>query len=276
MYPIVSNLQHERLQKQLLADYEATVGNVSESELEKDWERARRYNENLVQNGVVLADPFDPKKYVPDQKSYADLLNPNGDGVMGSLEIPKLSLKLPIKHGTQAETLADAVGHLEGTSLPTGGKGTHSVLSAHRGLPSAELFTNLDQMEIGDYFCLYILDEVLYYEVDQIKVVEPKEIEDLKLDAQNDCVTLVTCTPYSINSHRLLVRGQRCEAPSEDTEVAPKVFFKTHMYEFAVGLIATAALLSILIIIKKTAKGKNENREEAKEQRWVKENFRIG
>lgn len=260
MYPIVSNLQNERLQKLLLDDYKTMVENIPESKLATDWKRARKYNENLVQSGAVLADPFDPQKYVPDQKSYEDLLNPNKDGVMGMIEIPKISLKLPIKHGTKAEVLANAVGHLEGTSLPTGGEGTHTVLSAHRGLPSAELFTNLDQLEIGDTFCLYILDEVLYYEIDQVKVVEPKEIEDLKIEAKKDQVTLITCTPYSINSHRLLVRGQRCEEPAEEIEKTATIFFKIHTYEMIVLAIAIIAAISVIVIIKRTPSKKQTER----------------
>ena len=150
-----------------------------------------------------------------DLAEYEALLNIAGSGVMGYIEIPELKVSLPVYHGVDEGVLQIAVGHIPGTSLPTGGKGTHRVLSGHRGLPSAKLFTNLDQLREGDIFMLRILDETLTYEVDQILIVEPHEVEALAIDPNEDYCTLVTCTPYGINTHRLLVRGHRVENQAE-------------------------------------------------------------
>ena len=265
LYPIVSNLQKERIQRQQILDYQNAVEQVPEKKLNREWKRAKTYNWNLVQNGVVVADPFDPRKYVPDQKTYTDLLNPNGDGIMDYLEISKISLKLPIRHGTEAETLANAVGHLEGTSLPTGGKVTHAVLSAHRGLPSTELFTNLDRLAEGDIFTLYILDKILYYKVDSIKVVEPEEVDDLRIIEGKDSVTLVTCTPYSINSHRLLVRGQR-RAAVDGQNGEKENFFSLHVYECVAVPVLLVICVAVAGAMKRNIASRRE-KEEAKEEK---------
>ena len=178
---------------------------VDPVDYQKEWERARAYNEALTKkpNRFLLSEE--------DYKYYESLLNLTGSGIMGYIEVPKIDCTLPIYHGTDEAVLQIAIGHIEGTSLPTGGLGNHTVLSGHRGLPSARLFKDLDKMEIGDLFVIRVLDEIMTYEVDQVLIVLPEELDALAFDAEQDYCTLVTCTPYGINSHRLLVRGHRTE-----------------------------------------------------------------
>lgn len=219
LYPAASNWWNQMQQNKIADGYAETVDSTSEEEIKQMWEEAQAYNKNLLLDEIII-DPFDQVENRKVDGDYENTLNPQNNGVMGTVEIPKINVHLPIYHGTSEEVLQKAVGHLEQTSLPIGGEGTHAVLSGHRGLPSAELFTNLDKMEEGDVFYLHILEETLAYQVDKITVVEPDNLQDLAIEAGKDYVTLVTCTPYSINSHRLLVRGERIPYEEEEKKTA--------------------------------------------------------
>lgn len=208
-YPIISNILYERNATQVVESYDDAVEEMDQEEIDAAKEAARKYNEQL--KSAIVQD----ENGVGDQagESYVDL---SGVGEsIGYITIPKIDLELPIYEGSSADVLQKGIGHMEQSSYPIGGEGTHSVLTGHRGLPDAELFTHLDKMEIGDCFYLHVLDEILAYRVDQIKVVEPNETGDLDIIPGKDYCTLVTCTPYSINTHRLLVRGVRTEYNGE-------------------------------------------------------------
>ena len=215
LYPTASDWWNSLHQSRAIAGYTEAVEGLDEESYEKWWNEAREYNERLKQK---------PDRYrmtEEEQAEYQAMLDISGNGVMGYIEIPRIHCSLPIYHGTDEAVLQVAVGHVAGSSLPVGGEGSHCVLSGHRGLPSAKLFTDLDQMEEGDLFLLYVLGETLTYEVDQITVVLPEEVNDLELVEGEDYCTLVTCTPYGINTHRMLVRGRRTEnLPEEQKEAA--------------------------------------------------------
>ena len=210
LYPTVSDWWNSLHQSRAIAGYTEAVEGMDEESYEKWWNEAREYNEGLKHK---------PDRYrmtEQEQAEYEALLDISGNGVMGYIEIPGIHCSLPIYHGTDEAVLQVAVGHVVGSSLPVGGEGSHCVLSGHRGLPSAKLFTDLDQMEEGDLFMLYVLGETLTYEVDQITVVLPEEVNELELIEGEDYCTLVTCTPYGINTHRMLVRGRRTENLPEE------------------------------------------------------------
>lgn len=211
LYPSFSNYWNSIYQSQAIASYTDKVTEIDDTEYEQILQAARDYNESLVARGNrwVLTEE--------EKEIYYSLLDVGGTGVMGYVEIPSIAVSLPIYHGVDEAVLQIAVGHIEGSSLPVGGEGTHCVISGHRGLPSAKLFTNIDELKEGDSFIMYILDEVLTYEVDQIRIVEPNDISDLEIERDKDFCTLVTCTPYGINSHRLLVRGHRVETLKQNT-----------------------------------------------------------
>ncbi|MGN0772556.1 MAG: class C sortase [Candidatus Ventricola sp.] len=213
LYPTVSDRWNKAHQSRAIATYSQTVSGMENARYEELLAQAQAYNETLTNRPgrFVLTDE--------ERAVYERVLDVSGTGIMGYIEIPRIGCSLPIYHGTSEGVLQIAVGHIEGSSLPTGGLGTHCVLSGHRGLPSAKLFTSLDRMEIGDPFMLHVLDETLTYEVDQILIVEPQDVSALNIDPQADLCTLVTCTPYGINSHRLLVRGHRIETVQEKAPV---------------------------------------------------------
>lgn len=209
-YPVVSNLLYEKEQEELMEHYDSIAGEkMTTDEQAEELQECRDYNRGLLQGGVLLTDPFDMSQLDPSAMPYAGLLNVDQEGGMAYLRIPAIDVELMIYHGTEEEVLQKGVGHLQGSSLPVGGAGTHCVLSAHTGLNDKKLFTDLDQLENGDLFYIHVLGEILAYQVDQIRVVLPEETEDLKINTREDYVTLVTCTPYGINTHRLLVRGTR-------------------------------------------------------------------
>lgn len=208
LYPMISNGYMGRHQASVVADYDEVSARLSQKKIKEELEKAREYNVSLLGN-VVLTDPFDENGLQEQNKEYEDLLNLGGDGVMASVEIPDIDVYLPIYHGTSSEVLKKGIGHLQNSSLPVGGTGTHVVVSGHTALPSAEMFNRLSDLEIKDVFFIHVLNETLAYEINQIKVVRPEDISDLLIDKNKDYVTLVTCTPYGINSHRLLVRGIR-------------------------------------------------------------------
>ena len=204
LYPSVSDAVNRKHQSRAVAGYAEEVEQLSDADYQTYFDAADAYNRQLN----TTPNAF----YKPDLVSgYAQTLDISGTGIMGYITIPKISVELPIYHGTDEGVLQVAAGHLEGSSLPVGGAGTHAVISAHRGLPSAKLFTNLDELEVGDRFTITVLNRVLTYEVDQISIVLPTEIDQLLPTEGMDYVTLMTCTPYGINTHRLLVRGKRVE-----------------------------------------------------------------
>lgn len=209
LYPSFSDYWNSLHQSKAIAVYSEQVANLDEDKYIELWNAATEYNKCLLErsNPYILSEEL--------QRKYHDLLNVANNGVMGYIEIPSIQCSLPIYHGTDESILQVAIGHLEWTSLPTGGESTHCVLSGHRGLPSARLFTDLDELMEGDIFVIRILDEIFTYEVDQILIVEPNETEALLIQSGKDLFTLVTCTPYGINSHRLLVRGHRIDNTPE-------------------------------------------------------------
>lgn len=257
-YPTVSNLWNQAHQSRAIATYSKQVEKLDDSENKKMLKAARKYNKSLLKK----SDHW--KLLKKDKKKYESLLDVSGTGIMGYIEVPKIDCSLPIYHGTDEGALQIAIGHLEGSSLPVGGKSTHCVFSGHRGLPSARLFTDLDQMEEGDIFILNILGRKLAYEVDQIRVVLPEEMSDLEIEEGKDLCTLVTCTPYGINTHRLLVRGHRTEyvekkVEEEKKEVQTK---KTDIRLMIAGGAGVLILLIIIIVIviKRRRKRRNQQR----------------
>ena len=210
LYPAFSQYWNSKVQSRAVADYEKMLREMSKEDYTAVFESAYAYNDSLRE----LEFPMTEYNTI---SGYNDALNLNGQGMMGYITIQKLSVELPIYHSVTAEVLNIAAGHLPGTTLPVGGESTHAVLSAHRGLPNAKLFTDLDKLQIGDTFTITILDRVLTYQVDQVKIVEPSQADDLQIEYGRDYVTLLTCTPYGINSHRLLVRGHRIETVEQHT-----------------------------------------------------------
>lgn len=261
-YPMVSNLLREHQKDEILTEYDQVVENQTDEQLEKARLAAQEYNKGLM-NTVVLTDPFDEESLENLDEEYQYLLNLDGNGMMGYVEIPRIGVYEPVYHGTSDEILKKGVGHLMHTSLPVGGTDTHAVLSGHTGLPEAEIFTRLTEVSEGDLFLVHVLKEVLAYEVDQIKVVEPENTEDLYIEPGQDYVTLVTCTPYGINSHRLLVRGKRVPytpevketAGRQQKEGAGKSGWRRIYGKAAVeGAAAAFAVILIIVLIRKIRK----------------------
>ena len=261
LYPFVANQWNNYRQSRLISSYDSTVSQMESEgsiDYEAEWKRAHAYNEALLPS--ILPDSFAVAEASdePDEE-YMACLNIAGDEMMGTVEIPKINIELPIYHTTDETVLERAAGHLEGSSLPVGGESTHAVISAHRGLPSASLFTDLDQLEEGDHFLLHVLDDTLAYEVDKISVVEPEETQDLAVEEGEDLVTLLTCTPYGVNSHRLLVRGHR--VPYEPEAIAdeqPPLFgtslHTNYLLWVLVGLLITGGFIAGLYFYDKKKK----------------------
>lgn len=239
LYPSISNYLNELNGSKTIGEYSEAVSRLSEEDYRVLWQEAEEYNKALLQrqNGYVLDDNL--------KKQYNQLLNINDNGVMGYIEIPSIEVNLPVFHGTEDRVLQIAAGHLEWTSLPVGGESTHCVLSGHRGLPSAKLFTNLDKLDEGDVFLLRVLNEILTYEVDQILIVEPNDSKALQIEKGQDYCTLVTCTPYGINSHRLLVRGHRIE----NAEGAARIRITAEAIQIEPLLVAPVMAIPLLIVL---------------------------
>ena len=208
LYPAFSNYWNAKTQSRAIVDYESVLEHLEPEDYSEVFQEAYEYNEALR----MVKFPFRDFKEVP---GYYEALKIEGTDIIGYIKIDKIGVEIPIYHGTSEKVLNRGVGHLEGSSLPVGGKSTHSVMSAHRGLPSAKLFTDLDRLEYGDTFQIIVLDQVLNYQVDQIKTITPKEFDDLLIEEGKDYCTLFTCTPYGINTHRLIVRGIRIETMKE-------------------------------------------------------------
>lgn len=249
VYPAVSNYLAERRQAEAVRDYQRDVSSLEPQDLSEQKARAQEYNKNLAED--EFHDPFlQDGKYVISP-AYQKVLDYNEEGIMGYVEIPDIDVNLPIYHGTGEEALRKGAGHLEASSLPIGGEGTHSVISAHRGLPSAKLFSDLDELEIGDVFFIHILNETHAYQVDQINVVKPDELDILRVVNGQDLVTLLTCTPYAVNTHRLLVRGVRIpyeEAESVREAVGGGNPLSGWVKEYAASVLAGLALLVLLTL----------------------------
>lgn len=256
VYPTVSNQWNTYRQSRLISDYEKVVSDMKPEDYTEEWEAAREFDSTLVQNNIY-GDVFGSDDTQIEDTDYWKVLNVAEDGVMGYLSIPKINVRLAIYHGTAEDVLQTGIGHMNGTSLPIGGESTHSVLAAHRGLLAARLFTDIDQMQQGDMFYIHVLDETLAYQVDQILDMVEKDdhetLEDaLQIQEGKDQVTLFTCTPYGVNSHRLLVRGTRVPYNGEEeTENTPvdsmlRAIQNYYMLYLILGLAVT--LLVILIM----------------------------
>lgn len=239
LYPSLSDYWNSMHQTRAIASYAETVSQLDTAQYDEMWKAAQDYNRSLAQRETAFA-------LTDEQKAaYESLLDVSGLGVMGYIEIPEIDCSLPIYHGTEESVLQVAVGHLEWSSLPVGGEGTHCVLSGHRGIPSAKLFTNLDKLAVGDTFLLRVLDEVLTYEVDQILIVEPEQVDALGIVPGEDYCTLVTCTPYGINTHRLLVRGHRVE----NTPEAARMHVTADATQFDPLLVAPVLAIPVLLLL---------------------------
>ena len=269
IYPTVSNQWNTYRQSKLITSYEEVVQEMEEEDFSEEWELARDFNETIEYN-AIYGDAFGTEDTDLENTEYWKILNVAKDGVMGYLSIPKINVKLAIYHGSEEEVLQTGIGHINGTKLPIGGESTHCVLAAHRGLPSARLFTDIDQLQKGDMFYVHVLDETLAYSVDQIlDMVDKDDVdaleEGLSIEEGEDYITLFTCTPYGVNSHRLLVRGSRVPYNGEEDVVvtAPEAVVQSIQNYYMIYLILGLAVTFLVIVIMKTVmkrgdrKGKN-------------------
>lgn len=243
LYPTVSNYLNALHQSRAITEYSKQVASLDTERYNQLWQEAQEYNQTLLTK---------PNRYnlsSEEEAEYESLLNVSGNGIIGYIEIPSINCSLPIYHGVDEAVLQIAVGHIAGSSLPVGGESTHCVLSGHRGLPSAKLFTDLDKLKEGDEFILRVLDETLTYEVDQIRIVDPDNVDDLTIEKGKDFCTLVTCTPYGINTHRLLVRGHRVENQAEAKTVRVTADALQINPVIVAPLVAIPVLLVLLIIL---------------------------
>ncbi len=268
IYPTVSNQWNTYRQNQLISSYEELIGKMAEEDFTKEWEKANTFNDTITHNNV-FGDVFGEDGDDIKNTEYWQILNVGNDGVMGYLSIPKINVKLSIYHGTADDVLQTGIGHLNGTKLPIGGESTHSVLAAHRGLPSARLFTDIDQLERGDMFYIHVLDETLAYQVDQILDMVDKDDSEtlqkaLQIEEGQDYVTLFTCTPYGVNSHRLLVRGTRVpyngeeEIESTTAESMLKSIQNYYMIYLILGLSVTLLVILLMKFLIKPGKKKHK------------------
>ena len=262
LYPTVSDYVNQKNQSRAVASYSEEVENLSDVDYQAYFDAADDYNRRLAET----PDAF----YRPEEVSgYTDTLDVSGTGIMGYITISKIGVELPIYHGTSDGVLQVAAGHLEGSSLPVGGAGTHAVISAHRGLPSAKLFTNLDELEVGDTFTITVLDRVLTYEVDQISIVLPTETDLLQPVEGKDYVTLMTCTPYGINTHRLLVRGKRIENPENQKHIrvtADALRIEPIIVAPALAVPMLLVMLVVMLAVPHLRKRKNQREENHHEE----------
>ena len=252
LYPAVSEYVNERHSSRAIASYDKLVEELPEADYSKELQDAQAYNEYLAQFGN-LSEAASTEKDREDSP-YEDLLNTGGSGIMSIINIPGIAVELPVYHGTSEGVLQVAAGHYEGSSLPVGGESTHAIITGHRGLPSAKLFTDLDRLETGDVFYLKTLGEILEYQIDQIVTVLPSEVDGLSIEPGKDYVTLVTCTPYGINSHRLLVRGTR--VPYVETEKEQQIsrqeestWNQEYLHAIIVGVEWTAVGIGVVLVL---------------------------
>lgn len=267
IYPTVSDQWNTYRQNQLISSYESQVSDLTEEDFTDEWKKAEAFNSNLTQNNLY-GDVFGEDEKDIRTTEYWKVLNVAGDGVMGYLSIPKINIKLAVYHGTADDVLQTGVGHLNGTKLPIGGESTHSVLAAHRGLPSARLFTDIDQMKKGDMFYIHVLDEILAYQVDEILDMVDKDDREtldkaLQIEQGKDQVTLFTCTPYGVNSHRLLVRGIRVPYNGEEeveTTVVDSMLKSVQNYYMLYLILGLSVTLLIILLMRYLFKRKSRNR----------------
>lgn len=254
LYPTLSDYWNSCHQTAAIEEYTQEVAALDEETYEQIWNLAVEYNEELADRGLNY--------HLTDAQilRYEQMLDVSGTGVMGYVEIPQIRCSLPIYHGTEDAVLQTAIGHLEWSSLPVGGEDSHCVLSGHRGLPSAKLFSNLDQLREGDIFMLHVLDETLTYEVDQIRIVLPHELDELEIEEGQDYCTLVTCTPYGVNSHRLLVRGHRIENPDGAGEIQVTADALQIEPVIVAPVVAVPILLVLLVILLCSDRQKKRNK----------------
>ncbi len=251
LYPYVSNLINQHGAGKVVFEQAETIQETDQAELARELARARDYNSRLLDNRVVVTDPFDPTAQKFPTEEYNGLLNIAGDGVMGQLVIPKLKVSLPIYHGTDDEVLQKCVGHIETTSLPAGGESTHSVLAGHNGLPTMQIFDRIEELQPGDYFVIKVLGEDLAYKVTGSETVLPDETGSLVITRGQDEITLVTCVPYGVNTHRLLVHAKRCDLPDSweagDQDIAEETNPGFHFPWIEALVIAGAIAAGIII-----------------------------
>ncbi|MBR6313696.1 MAG: class C sortase [Clostridia bacterium] len=266
LYPSVSNYWNSLHSSRAISSYQEAVSKIDQEKIDAMLAEAKAYNKKLFDEGYTLILP-EPRK-----ESYFKLLDVTGTGIMGYIEIKKLGVYLPIYHGTSDSVLQNAVGHIEGSFLPVGGVNTHTVLSGHRGLPSAKLFTDLDKMLVGDTFSLRILNDVLTYEVDQILTVLPQELDALDVVPGEDLCTLITCTPYGINTHRLLVRGHRIETPEDARTIrVPGDALRVNTAVVSVFLAAPVLLALFVLVLLRTPGNKKKKPKQKKENTKIQE-----
>lgn len=249
-YPVISTLYNQLHEGTVMASYDETVARMEQEELDALYKQAQDYNRKIAEEGPTVQDAFEQGETVEDEL-YNQTLNMEGSGVMGSIEIPKIHVFLPIYHGTSSDVLEVGVGHLQGSSLPVGGDTTHSILTGHRGLPSAELFTNLDQLEEGDIFYIHILRKTLAYKIYNIETILPEEVENLVIEEGKDLITLVTCTPYGINSHRLLLHAERTVYEEPEKEINTAEARSQNLWEWLLeqkSFLISAAVLALLLL----------------------------
>lgn len=263
VYPTVSNQWNTYRQSQLISNYQSVVQDMTPEDFTQEWEKAEAFNATITQNNLY-SDVFGESTTDLQNTEYWKILNEAGDGVMGYLSIPKINIKLAIYHGTADDVLQTGVGHLNGTKLPIGGESTHCVVAAHRGLPSAKLFTDIDQLRNGDKFYIHVLDQVLAYEVDQILPMVDKDDHEtlenaLKIEGGKDQVTLFTCTPYGVNSHRLLVRGTRVAYNGEEDKeatISESMVESIKNYYMIYTILGLAVTLLVILLLRYLSKKK--------------------
>lgn len=254
-YPIISNRVNARYASQIQTSYEAVIAEADNSELLAAREAAARYNESITP-GTAMIDAYSQEALLEASQNYEELLNIAGDSIMGYVEIPKISVQLPIYHGTRSDSLERGVGHLLGSSLPVGGNSTHTILTGHSGMATQKMFSDLPQLEVGDLFYLKVLGETLAYQVDQIHTVLPHDTTYLGIEDDRDLCTLVTCTPFGVNTHRLLVRGTRIPYAEAETivettqeEVVESTWEQNYIKGIIIGLMAVLVIVVINVII---------------------------
>ena len=264
-YPSLANWWNNMHQSRAIVSYVEAVANLDKEDYDRMLQEAQDYNRSLLKkpNRFTLTEE--------ETEEYNKILDVTGTGIMGYIDIPSIKVSLPIYHGTEEAVLQVAIGHIKGTSLPVGGLGTHCAVSGHRGLPSARLFTDIDQLKKGDTFLVQVLDRTLTYEIDQIKTVLPTELDDLEIDPEKDECTLITCTPYGVNTHRLLVRGHRVENLAENAHVTADAMKLAPIF---VAPLAAAPILLLMLIILLVDSGRNGKKQKAKQNDGSKPNER--
>ena len=277
LYPLISNILAEKYQSTAIADYTAAISDIDNSVLEKERQAAEDYNRRIAERAVIWDGPNATLYLNTQAEGYDSILNLNDDGIMGYVSIPVIDVVLPLYHGVDGATLDQGAGHLPGSSLPVGGENTHAIFAAHSGLASQRMFSDLDQLEIGNTFFLYVLGETLAYEVDQITVVEPDDASTLGNMDGGDYVTLITCTPYGVNSHRLLVRGKHVPyTPTEETDPiedhiapAPSTWREQYIKGIVLGITILAGLSLLVMAVWYVYCRKHRRRKRYKhEKRW--------